>query len=167
MEVFADEEKFECSISLNSDHQVFTINEVKYEIKEAQLYNSLLKITINQQIESFFCQDTETHTLVISGGFTYVLRSNLLRKQVLTLRKIEYARKVFQNLICADLFGRVLKLNVVEGDLVETGQIMLTLESMKTEIHVLCPTDARVKKIHVKEGIAVVEKQILLELEEN
>jgi len=38
---------------------------------------------------------------------------------------------------------------------------------MKTEIHVLCPVDARVKKTHVKEGNAVVEKQLLVELEEN
>jgi len=38
---------------------------------------------------------------------------------------------------------------------------------MKTEIHVLCPFDARVKKTYVKEGNAVVEKQLLVELEEN
>jgi biotin carboxyl carrier protein len=62
------------------------------------------------------------------------------------------------------LFGRVLRLNIHEGDVVQSGQILLTFESMKTEIHVICPVDACVKKTHVKEGDAVVEKQLLVEL---
>jgi biotin carboxyl carrier protein len=89
----------------------------------------------------------------------------LLNHQVLPLRKNGQTERVFQNLICADLFGKVLKLNVSEGDEVYAGQILLILESMKTEIHVLCPVDARVKKIHVNEGNAVIEKQLMVELE--
>ena len=81
------------------------------------------------------------------------------------MRKNGNEQKIFQNLICADLFGKVLKLNRCEGEEVHAGQILLTLESMKTEIHVLCPVDARVKKIYVKEGNAVVEKQLLIELQ--
>ena len=57
-----------------------------------------------------------------------------------------------------------MNLNINEGDVVQSGQILLTLESMKTEIHVLCPVNARVKKIHVEEGNAVVERQLLMEL---
>jgi biotin carboxyl carrier protein len=37
---------------------------------------------------------------------------------------------------------------------------------MKTEIHVLCPVDAQIKKIHIAEGNAVTEKQLLVELEQ-
>jgi len=87
-------------------------------------------------------------------------------KQAVVNRNKLRPEKVFQNLICADLFGKVLKLNISEGDVVQSGQVLLTLESMKTEIHVLCPVNARVKKTHVKEGNAVVEKQLLVELEE-
>jgi biotin carboxyl carrier protein len=110
--------------------------------------------------------EEETQTQIISGGFSFALRSNLVRNQVRPMRKNGNEQKIFQNLICADLFGKVLKLNRCEGDVVHAGQILLTLESMKTEIHVLCPVDARVKKIYVKERNAVVEKQLLVELEE-
>jgi len=167
IEVFVENEKYECSIRFKSDHQIFRINHEEYETKVIELCENLLELNINQQLESFFCQDGEKQTQIISEGFSFALRSNLLKNQILPKHKKEQEEKVFQNLICADLFGKVLKLNRCEGDVVHAGQILLTLESMKTEIHVLCPVDARVKKTHVKEGNAVVEKQLLMELEEN
>ena len=167
VEVYVDDEKYGCNISFNSNHQIFRIDQVDYEVKMVLLNENLLELNINQQFEFFYCQEDEKQTQIISGGFAFALRSNLLRNQILPMRKNELEQKIFQNLICADLFGKVLKLNTSEGDVVRAGQIMLTLESMKTEIHVLCPVDARVKKIFVKEGNAVVEKQLLVELEEN
>jgi acetyl/propionyl-CoA carboxylase alpha subunit len=165
-EVFVDGEKLECSIRLTSDRQFFRINQDEYETKEVWLSENLLVLNFNQQVESFYCMEEETQTQIISGGFSFGLRSNLVRNQVRPMRKNGNEQKIFQNLICADLFGKVLKLNRCEGDVVHAGQILLTLESMKTEIHVLCPVDARVKKIYVKERNAVVEKQLLVELEE-
>jgi len=166
MEVFVDGERLECSIRFNSNRQFFRINQDDYETKVVRLSENLLVLNFDQQIESFYCKEEELQTQIISGGFSFALRSNLVRNQVLPLRKNGNEQKIFQNLICADLFGKVLKLNRCEGDVVHAGQVLLTLESMKTEIHVLCPVDARVKKICVKEGNAVVEKQLLAELEE-
>ncbi|MDD2304271.1 MAG: biotin carboxylase N-terminal domain-containing protein [Prolixibacteraceae bacterium] len=164
--VYVDDEKYECHISFNPDRQIFRINQEEYNTKVVLVNENLLELQINHELESFYCQEDEKQTKIISGGFAFALRSNLLRNQVLSMRKNELEQKIFQNLICADLFGKVLKLNTSEGDVVHAGQILLTLESMKTEIHVLCPVDARVKKIFVKEGNAVVEKQLLVELEE-
>jgi len=167
VEVYVDDEKFECSIRFNSNHQIFRINQEEYDTKVVLLTENLIELEVNQQFESFYCLEEEKQTQIITGGFPFALRSNLMANQVLPMRKNGNEQKIFQNLICADLFGKVLKLNRCEGDVVHAGEILLTLESMKTEIHVLCPGDARVKKIYVKEGNGVVEKQLLLELEEN
>jgi len=167
VEVFVDEEKYDCNISTIADHQIFRIDQVDYQVKVVLFSENLVELNINQQFESFYCLDDEKQTKIISGGFSFALRSNLLRNQVLLMHKNGNEQKSFQNLIYADLFGKVLKLNRCEGDVVHVGEILLTLESMKTEIHVLCPVDARVKKTHVKEGNAIVEKQLLVELEEN
>jgi len=166
VEVFVDGEKLECSNRFNSGNQIFRINDQEYEVLVFQMNGNLLELEIDQQPETFYCLDNENQTQVIADGFSFALRSNSLMSQALLNKKNAASEKVFQNLICADLFGKVLKLNISKGDVVKTGQILLTLESMKTEIHVLCPVDARVKKICVKEGNAVVEKQLLAELEE-
>lgn len=165
VEVFVDGEKLECSNRFNSGDQIFRINQQEYEVSVIQMNGNLLTLNINRQPETFYCLDDEKQTQIISEGFSFALRSNLMRNQALSMRKNGNEQKIFENLICADLFGKVLKLNISKGEIVKTGQILLTLESMKTEIHVLCLVDARVKKICVKEGNAVVEKQLLVELE--
>jgi acetyl/propionyl-CoA carboxylase alpha subunit len=166
MEVFVDDEKMECSSILNSGNQIFRINQQDYEVSVIQMNGDHIELKINKRTELFYCLDDKTQTHLIYKGFSFSLRSNSLMRQALLTKKNAASEKVFQNLICADLFGKVLKLNISKGDVVKTGQVLLTLESMKTEIHVLCPVDAQIKKIHVVEGNAVTEKQLLVELEE-
>jgi biotin carboxyl carrier protein len=132
-----------------------------------KLTGKKLEIQIDRQAEKFYIFEENGKTLIGTNGFTYELQSNSLLQQAKVDRINLETINIFQNLICADLFGRVLKINVCEGDIVCSGQNLLTLESMKTEIHVLCAVDARVKKIHIKEGNTVIEKQLLVELEEN
>jgi len=167
VEVFVVDEKYESSIKLNSGDMLFRINGGEYQVSVIRLNGNLLELEINQQHETFYCLEDEKQTQIAYHGFSFELRSNLLMNEVLLNRKNSMPEMIFQNLICADLFGKVLEINICEGDVVQSGQILLTLESMKTEIHVLCPVGAKVKKVHVKEGNAVVETQLLVELDEN
>jgi len=167
IEVSLDGKKYNCRIETGAYQQLFRINEHEYKVSSVKLDGNLLKMEIDQWPETFYCLEDKNQTQVILSGFSFLLRSNSLMSQVLLNRKNTSQDKIFQNLICADLFGKVLKLNISNGDAVQAGQILLTLESMKTEIHVLCPVNARVKLVHVKEGNSVIEKQLMVELEEN
>ncbi len=166
IEVSLDGKKYNCRIETGAYQQLFRINKQEYKVSTVKLDGNLLKMEIDQRPETFYCLEDKNQTQVILSGFSFLLRSNSLMSQVLLNRKNTSQDKIFQNLICADLFGKVLKLNICEGDVVCSGQTLLTLESMKTEIHVLCPVDSRVKRIHVNEGNTVIEKQLLVELEE-
>ena len=96
---FVDDEKYECTISFNPDRQIFRINQEEYETKVVLMNENLLELLINHELESFCFQEDEKHTKIISGGFAFALRSNLLRNQVLSMRKNELEQKIFQNLI--------------------------------------------------------------------
>jgi len=165
-EVSVDGEEFDVQIESNPVGKLFIVNQEKYELSVININENLLDLTINQESEIFYCTDNEGETIVINRDFQFLLSSNLLMKQVSVKTGNAGNKKVFQNLICSDLFGKVLKIHVIAGEQVHVGQLLLTMESMKTEIHVLCPADAFVAKTHVKEGYAVVEKQLLIELEE-
>lgn len=164
-EVTVDGSKFDGSFVPNTQGQFFRINEKTYPVSAIQRNGNLLELEIDGQTGIFFCVENKHDTLILHNGFLFSLRSNLLINQALVLNKNVALTNNFQNLICADLFGRVLKINVCDGDVVTSGQTLLTLESMKTEIHVLCPVNARVKMVHVKTGETVAEKQLLIELE--
>jgi len=155
-----------CRLIKQADRIEIQINDKVYEAKFIRMVDGLLEMEINHKAESFRFQEKMNSTEVFYKGFSFELQSNLLISQVLLKQKNNVSEKLFQNLICADLFGRVLKINVREGDTIQAGQVLLTLESMKTEIHIVCPAEARIKKLHTKEGESVSEKQLLLELEE-
>ncbi|MFA5328908.1 MAG: biotin carboxylase N-terminal domain-containing protein [Prolixibacteraceae bacterium] len=166
-EVLVNGEKYACRVEPVQGKKIFRINGQEYFVSSITENGNLLELEINGQPESFYCAAKTDKTVVCFCGFSFSLQSNLFLNQVVLNRKNAEVKKVFQNLICADLFGKVLKLNVRSGETVKTGQILLTLESMKTEIHVLSPVDGKVKTIHVAAGKTVTEKQLLVELQEN
>jgi 3-methylcrotonyl-CoA carboxylase alpha subunit len=165
--VCVDNEKIEVQMETNQFGQLFRINQEEYQVLVLKRSENLLKLQINEEIGIFYYIENENETLIVKEGFQFSLRSNLLMNQVLVKPANVGVNKGFQNLICADLFGKVLKIHVIAGQKVHAGQLLLTMESMKTEIHVLCPSDGFVAKTHIKVGTAVVEKQLLIELEES
>ena len=66
--------------------------------------------------------------------------------------------------VLSELNARVWKIEVAVGDTVEEGDVLMILESMKTEIPVEAPRGGTVKAILVKEEDPVTEDQILVTL---
>ena len=61
--------------------------------------------------------------------------------------------------------GKVIKVNVSDGDAVEAGQTLIVIESMKMEQPIKTPVAGTVKKVHVTEGQQVDLQETLLEVE--
>jgi len=60
--------------------------------------------------------------------------------------------------------GKVIKLLVKEGDVVEKGRPILILEAMKMENEIKSPKSAKIEKIYVNNGDAVEQGKLLIEL---
>ncbi len=164
-EVSVDGVAINCRVQPIANGFLFQVEQNDYTVSSIRKDKFFVELVINGENELFYCLDNERETRICKDGFEFLIRSNSIPEQALLFRNNSGREKIFENLIRADLFGRVLKIRVQAGDLVKSGEKMLTLESMKTEIHVLSPVEARVKKLHVKEGNTVVEKQLLIELQ--
>jgi acetyl-CoA carboxylase biotin carboxyl carrier protein len=66
----------------------------------------------------------------------------------------------------AHITGTVWKIEVKPGDTVESGDTVAILESMKMEMPVESDDEGVVEKIHVSEGQAVKEGELLVTLRE-
>jgi len=66
--------------------------------------------------------------------------------------------------ITAPMPGKVLKVLVRDGDLVEAGQPLVVLEAMKMETTLAAESPALVKHVRVEEGQTVDHGAVLLEL---
>ena len=67
--------------------------------------------------------------------------------------------------VTAELTGNLWKVVVSEGQQVQADDTLMILESMKMEIPVTAPKAGRVTRIHVKEGQAVQEGQLLADID--
>lgn len=67
--------------------------------------------------------------------------------------------------ITSPISGTIWKLLVKVGDSVETNQDLLILEAMKMETNVVAAGPGTIKNIHVAEGDAVTQGQLLMEFE--
>lgn len=60
--------------------------------------------------------------------------------------------------------GRVIAVMVAQGDLVERGQTLAVLESMKMEMPLSAPRSGRVSSLSVREGMQLNAGQVLVEI---
>jgi pyruvate carboxylase subunit B len=65
----------------------------------------------------------------------------------------------------AQIPGKVLKIEVKEGDMVKEHQTLLVMEAMKMETEIKAPRDGKVGKIHVSAEDAVQTADVLVTLE--
>lgn len=64
--------------------------------------------------------------------------------------------------IAADVTGLVWKIEKQIGDVVNAGDVLLTLESMKMELPLEAPVGGKIAEIRCKEGQSVSEGDILV-----
>ena len=57
--------------------------------------------------------------------------------------------------------GTILSINVVAGDTVKRGQVLMILEAMKMENEIMCPCDGTVASVSVTKGAAVESGTLL------
>jgi acetyl-CoA carboxylase biotin carboxyl carrier protein len=67
--------------------------------------------------------------------------------------------------VMSPMSGTVWKVQAEEGDQVETGDVIIILESMKMEIPITAETSGVLKKVYVSEGDFVQENDVLGEIE--
>jgi biotin carboxyl carrier protein len=61
--------------------------------------------------------------------------------------------------------GKVLSINLIEGQIVKKGEPMMVLESMKMNNIIRVPVDGKVKKISVKVDEVIPKNHLMVEFE--
>jgi len=68
-------------------------------------------------------------------------------------------------IISTPMPGKIVRIPVKEGDVVEKGSTVIVISAMKMESEYKSPTDGVVKKIYVNEGDTINSHQPLVEIE--
>ena len=122
-----------------------------------------LKIMLNGRTETVYCSiNEEQKTIVNFHGLNFTcFRTDQLNDTT------DYSRKENANdktRLVSPMPGKVVKINVKEGDEVDEGTVMIVVEAMKMENNITATAKAKVKKILVVENEMVDNKKQLIEL---
>ncbi len=139
------------------------LGEKDYEVALERRDGDNYWIRINQQILKVWGSTDRSEILLDLDGHLFRIR----RTDILDRRFIRSARKNEKENngnITAPLNGRIVQINVKEGDRVSEGDLLMVVESMKMENKILAANQATVESIQVSIGDQVQTNQLLLTL---
>ena len=135
-----------------------------YLVKSSWIpYQNLIKIKINKNEYLIqFDKQTDFFSLtyldyvfncIFLDKFTAKFNNYMLEEDVEDLSKF----------LLAPMPGKIVSINVKEGQKIKSGENILVLEAMKMENMITSTKDTTIKKINIKKGEAVEVDQILIE----
>ena len=140
------------------------IRGMPFKVEFLQYRVNQLKIMLNGRTETVYCSiNDEQKTIVNFHGLNFTCyRTDQLNDT------LDYSCKETANdrsKLISPMPGKVVKINVKEGDEVKEGTIMIVVEAMKMENNIIASGKAKVNRVFVTEGQMVDNKMQLLELE--
>ncbi len=141
-----------------------SINGAPFKVEFIQYDDKQLKIMLNGRTETIYCSvNDDQKTIVNFHGLNFTcFRTDQLNDTM------DYSCKETANdksRLVSPMPGKVVKINVKEGDMVSEGTIMIVVEAMKMENNIVASGAAKVKKILVAEGQMVDNKMQLIEID--
>lgn len=140
------------------------VNQKPFSVEWIRYDSNQLKIMLNGRTENVYCSVNDVgETIVNLRGLNFTCRRSDHLNDI-----FDYSRKNeldhSMNLL-SPMPGKVVKVNVAEGQVVKAGTVLVVVEAMKMENNIIATADAHVKRICVAEGEKVDNKTQLIELE--
>ncbi len=135
----------------------FTITGDQYDVHIKEIEDNIATIEVNGT----------KYEVVIQGEVKSTKTPRLVRKPVVQQPgegQIKKQQSSGGTAVKAPLPGTIFKMNVAVGDQVKSGDKLLVMEAMKMENQILAEKDGQISTIKVKEGDAVLQDDVLLEI---
>ncbi|HKM93659.1 MAG TPA: biotin/lipoyl-containing protein [Prolixibacteraceae bacterium] len=138
----------------------FKIEGTEYEVVINGVENKIASVEVNGK--------SYTVEIVKEEVERTPIRSNPAPQRQMTSAPIASPRKPVASgggkALNSPLPGTIIKVNVTVGQQVKTGEIVLTMESMKMENNILAHCDGIIKAISVTAGQSVMQGESLVEI---
>ena len=133
----------------------FTIRGNEYEVHINSFEDNIAEIDVNGS----------TYKVELAEEVKTTKTPKLVRPKPVQTKESKPKPAAGLSKIEAPLPGTMFKINVKAGDEVKKGQAIMILEAMKMENNILAEKDGVINKVLVSEGDAVLQGDILAEIE--
>ena len=148
---------------LDENHVRFGENVLEVDLA-AVSGEPLYSLIVNgESFEGYVYPDEDGWQVLLLGQF-YQVRVEDEREKRLRTTFQGSVHPGAESVIKAPMPGLVISVPVTEGQVVEKGQILVILESMKMQNELRAPNTGKVVRLRIKAGESVEQKQTLLNL---
>ena len=156
-------EQLDLEIDLNEGLALINGEYFEYEISE---YNGRYYFRVGKQL--WILANVQVKGTQIRFNINgYPVQLHIKNEQALLLETLGMKPELEQSTkdIKAPMPGKVLSIEVEEGNQVQEGETILVLEAMKMENEIKSPIQGRIKTIQVELGQTIDKQTLLVELE--
>lgn len=158
-------EKYKGSVLKRKNFLQINLTNKPFIVANQKFNESKISFSLNNKDIIIFISQKENCTLVQLNSNQYQLRSNRVLNEVQIKKTHKEETELRTEKVIAGLFGKVIDILVKPGDLLQKGQDLVIIESMKSEITIKSPVAALVKSIGVSKGETVKDEKTLVEFE--
>ncbi len=167
LKVRMDGESYEIGLRrTGQNHWVLRSGDTDYTAVLHTFNSGKLDFTLNDVRNQAYISGEKGITGLMLHGHVYSCsREDILVEQEL-LSQSGFGSDNSKEKICSPMPGKVVKINVEQGQSVVKGQVLLIVEAMKTENNICAGRDGIVKKVNVSAGESVDTVTELIHLED-
>ena len=161
--IIYENEQLDLEIDLNEGLALINGEHFEYEISE---YNGRYYFRVGNQL--WILANVQVKGTQIRFNINgYPVQLHIKNEQALLLETLGMKPELEQStkVIKAPMPGKVLSIEVEEGNQVQEGETILVLEAMKMENEIKSPIQGRIKTIQVELGQTIDKQTLLVELE--
>ena len=143
-------------------------NGKKIDLEQIKVDGNELSFKVDTVLYKAYISETETGKAFIKlNGFEFIAqRKDCLYDSSDLSASVDFSLESGSGKIVSPMPGKVIKINVKEGDSVHKGDVLLIVEAMKMENSITCPKDGTVEVINTKLNEMVDGHKELIKLRE-
>ena len=162
-EFLIDKKPYKINIEIKNNSYTAELDNKKYNIDCNFISSNVLSILIeNKSYIVYLAEDKDKFYLLINGE-EFIIEKK--REEVLQSEIADESSAQIDNVVTAPMPGKIIKINVSEGEKVKKNQVLAIVEAMKMENELRSPMNGEVKKILVKLNELVEAFQPVIELD--
>ncbi|MFZ4520127.1 MAG: biotin/lipoyl-containing protein [Bacteroidales bacterium] len=142
------------------------VDDLKYDIDIVEVENGVYSILFNGHSYNVELIRGESSKKFIVNTFAKTFTAEVIDAESKYISNRNKGLEVEgSNQIASPMPGKIVKIPVKVGDIVEPGQTLIVVEAMKMQSEFKATGDKRVQAILVKEGDTVDSHQVMIKLE--
>jgi len=145
------------SFTINGSEYAVRVKKIEGDKADLEVNGTPYSVKINQEIKT-----SKTPVVLVRKEINTKMGDERVKEN---LTPVSESKRPSSKQIKSPLPGNIVRVNVSEGDSFKEGDVLLVLESMKMENNVLAEKTGTVIKVCAPAGKAVLQDEVLLEIE--